>query len=321
MKQSRIIQIVIIAANLALVIVCLAAYCSEDRVKPEFMFQTSDYIYQESEQTDTLLRDIMAKDDRDGDITERIVIEKVTENRAGSTIVVYYAVSDSAGNVSKISRVFPARFDETVHGEAAEAFGKAQTSPVETLENDAAREQSKEKEKDDAAGNEDRGDSTETQKDEIDGEEEDSRNAAAEHAEETGREDEDAPDREEEEQNETEDIENGREGVDEEMDHPQEQEPEPQEAQNEPVNSAPILTLKKQEVTIDAGTSPPWTEIIETLRDDKDDYTTLYYNLSVGRFNRNQPGDYPVTLYTEDSDGNRSDTVTVIVHVKGNTEN
>ena len=86
-------------------------------------------------------------------------------------------------------------------------------------------------------------------------------------------------------------------------------------------SSAPVLTLREQEVTIEAGTSPPWTELIEILRDDKDDYTTLYYNLSVSRFNRNQPGDYPVTLYTEDSDGNRSGTVTILVHVKGNEGN
>ncbi len=90
------------------------------------------------------------------------------------------------------------------------------------------------------------------------------------------------------------------------------------EQQTPDTGSAPVLTLKKAEVTIEAGTTPPWTEIIETLRDDKDDYATLYYNLNISRYNRNQQGDYPVTLYTEDSDGNRSGTVTVMVHVKGN---
>ncbi len=311
MKQSRIIQIVIIAANLVLAIVCFVAFCSEDRVKPEFLFQTSDYIYNESEQTDTLLRDIMARDDRDGDITERIVIEKVTENRSASTIVVYYAVSDSAGNVAKISRVFPARFDETVHGEAAEAFGKAQTSPVETLENDR---------EDNETENEERKDSTEAQQNEISdenklGEErEEHQEETEEDTEETDNDRDEKNDRDEaeEEQN------NPQEGAENETDHSQEQTSEQPEPQPVSANSAPILTLRKQEVTVDAGTSPPWTEVIETLRDDKDDYTTLYYNLSVSRFNRNQPGDYPVTLYTKDSDGNRSETVTIIVHVKEN---
>lgn len=114
MKQSRIIQIVVIVANLVLAAVCLMAYEREDRVKPEFLFQNSDYIYTEAAPTEELLRDIMAQDDRDGDITERIVIEKVTENRTGHTIVVYYAVSDSSGNVAKTSRVFSADFEEPV---------------------------------------------------------------------------------------------------------------------------------------------------------------------------------------------------------------
>ena len=128
MKQSRVIQIVIIAANLVLAIVCLVAYGREDKVKPEFMFQTSDFIYyMESAGTDALLRDIMAYDDRDGDITERIVIEKVTESRGSSTVIVYYAVSDSAGNVAKISRAFPAVFDEEEHEAAAQAFAGAGT--------------------------------------------------------------------------------------------------------------------------------------------------------------------------------------------------
>ena len=83
MRQSRVIQIMIIAANLVLAAVCLVAYAKEDKVKPEFMFETGDFIYYlESEETDALLQGIMAHDDRDGDITDRIVIEKITCPRA-----------------------------------------------------------------------------------------------------------------------------------------------------------------------------------------------------------------------------------------------
>ena len=136
MRQSRVIQIMIIAANLVLAAVCLVAYAKEDKVKPEFMFETGDFIYYlESEETDALLQGIMAHDDRDGDITDRIVIEKITENRDSSTVVVYYAVSDSAGNVAKISRVFPAVFQETEHEEAAQVFAVAEMPNVEILEN------------------------------------------------------------------------------------------------------------------------------------------------------------------------------------------
>lgn len=288
MRQSRVIQIMIIAANLVLAAVCLVAYAKEDKVKPEFMFETGDFIYYlESEETDALLQGIMAHDDRDGDITDRIVIEKITENRDSSTVVVYYAVSDSAGNVAKISRVFPAVFQETEHEEAAQVFAVAEMPNVEILENQEV--------KGDNAKNP--GDRTDSEED-GQAEEDEAENGGQEEREDGGQA---AADEAEDRRDEAADSgENAR------------------EQQTPDTGSAPVLTLKKAEVTIEAGTTPPWTEIIETLRDDKDDYATLYYNLNISRYNRNQQGDYPVTLYTEDSDGNRSGTVTVMVHVKGN---
>lgn len=313
MRQSRVIQIMIIAANLVLAAVCLVAYVKEDKVKPEFMFETGDFIYYlESEETDALLQGIMAHDDRDGDITDRIVIEKITENRDSSTVVVYYAVSDSAGNVAKISRVFPAVFQETEHEEAAQAFAVAETLNVETLENQ-----------------EDKGDSTKNPGDRTDSEEDGQAEEDGEDAGETGEEDsEEEPDNSQPEEDEAENSGQEDETADDRQaaaDEAQDRRDETadsgekaREQQTPDAGSAPVLTLKKAEVTIEAGTTPPWTEIIETLRDDKDDYATLYYNLNISRYNRNQQGDYPVTLYTEDSDGNRSGTVTVMVHVKGN---
>lgn len=288
MRQSRVIQIMIIAANLVLAAVCLVAYAKEDKVKPEFMFETGDFIYYlESEETDALLQGIMAHDDRDGDITDRIVIEKITENRDSSTVVVYYAVSDSAGNVAKISRVFPAVFQETEHEEAAQVFAVAEMPNVEILENQEV--------KGDNAKNP--GDRTDSEED-GQAEEDEAENGGQEEREDGGQA---AADEAEDRRDEAADSgENAR------------------EQQTPDTGSAPVLTLKRAEVTIEAGTTPPWTEIIETLRDDKDDYATLYYNLNISRYNRNQQGDYPVTLYTEDSDGNRSGTVTVMVHVKGN---
>ena len=316
MKQGRGIRIIIIAANLALAVVCLVAYVREDKVKPEFMFQASDFLYTESVQTEELLRDIRANDDRDGDITERIVIEKVTENRDSSTAVVYYAVSDSAGNVAKISRAFPAVFDETVHEEAAQTFAMAQPPKVGTLENQAAqggsgKNNGEEPETaDDAQAEADEGKEDTVETGHADSREEpgdagQEDDGAAEDPQEADAEDDgqEAAGETEDRRDETaEDEENARQ----------------REQQTQAGSGAPVLTVRKEEVTIDAGTTPPWTEIIETLRDDKDDYATLYYNLSISRFNRNQPGDYSVTLYTEDSDGNRSGTVTVLVHVRGN---
>ncbi len=315
MRQSRVIQIMIIAANLVLAAVCLVAYTKEDKVKPEFMFETGDFIYYlESEETDALLQGIMAHDDRDGDITDRIVIEKITENRDSSTVVVYYAVSDSAGNVAKISRVFPAVFQETEHEEAAQAFAVAEMPNVEILENQEVKG-------DNAKNPGDRTDSEEDGQAEEDEDGEDAGETGEEESEEdpnNGQREEDEAENSGQEEETEDDRQAAADEAEDRRDEAADSGENAREQQTPDTGSAPVLTLKKAEVTIEAGTTPPWTEIIETLRDDKDDYATLYYNLNISRYNRNQQGDYPVTLYTEDSDGNRSGTVTVMVHVKGN---
>ena len=59
-----------------------------------------------------------------------------------------------------------------------------------------------------------------------------------------------------------------------------------------------------------------WNEVIETMSDDKDDYNTLYDNLKLeGQVKLNETGEYPVTLYTVDADGNRSEVRNLVVKV------
>ena len=53
------------------------------------------------------------------------------------------------------------------------------------------------------------------------------------------------------------------------------------------------------------------------MSDDKDDYNTLYNNLKLeGHVDLNAAGEYPVTLYTVDSDGNRSEVRELVVRVE-----
>ncbi|MDO4304915.1 MAG: hypothetical protein Q4D94_13490, partial [Bacillota bacterium] len=80
--------------------------------------------------------------------------------------------------------------------------------------------------------------------------------------------------------------------------------------------SAPVLTLKVSEVKVNAGQGPAWVDIIGTLTDDKDNYETLFKNLSVSKYDMNKPGTYQVTVSTEDSDGNQSGSVPLTIVVK-----
>ena len=91
-----------------LIFLIVFAYTRSDRLEPEFRFSATDTIY-DSKTTDVDLKlGVAAYDYKDGDLTDRIVVEKVVLNREKETAVVYYAVADYSGNVTKQSRVFPA---------------------------------------------------------------------------------------------------------------------------------------------------------------------------------------------------------------------
>ena len=109
MKHSSVIAGIFTVFNLMLAVVCIMLYLQQDREKPIFSFQANEVVYTQQTGQEELLQGITAYDDVDGDVTNRIVIEKIVENREDSSAVVFYAVSDMAGNVTKVSRVFPAK--------------------------------------------------------------------------------------------------------------------------------------------------------------------------------------------------------------------
>lgn len=280
MKRNGWIVISILMVNFFIICGCVFLLMQEDHTPPQFRFQTSDYTYLKSDGEKLLLDNIIAYDNQDGNITERIVIEKIVENEDNSMAVVYYAVSDMAGNVAKVSRIFPMEPSDEVPEYVTEQQKEVNAAENETDETAVTEEngqEDSEPETDSETG--DNGENRTQEEDadtETDDEEEDDEEAKAD-----------------------------------------EEEPETEPAaQTVDKSGYPVLTLRKSEVTIQEGTSPPWTELIETLRDDKDDYTALYYNLHISKFTSAKAGDYPVTLQAEDSDGNLSDSVTVMVHVR-----
>lgn len=96
----------------ALIALIIIAYGRSDRVGPEFRFSALNLIYDSETKESDLIDGINAYDSRDGDMTSRIVVEKVVLNRDAETAVVYYAVADYSGNVTKQSRVFAADIED-----------------------------------------------------------------------------------------------------------------------------------------------------------------------------------------------------------------
>ena len=96
----------------ALIAMIVVAYGRSDRIGPEFRFSALNLIYDSETKDSDLIAGIAAYDTRDGDMTSRIVVEKVVLNRDAETAVVYYAVADYSGNVTKQSRVFAADIED-----------------------------------------------------------------------------------------------------------------------------------------------------------------------------------------------------------------
>lgn len=276
MKQNRIIGIVLAVINAVLIIFCTVMYLRTDRTVPGIEFQSTDTIYREGMDNTSLLAGISAYDSRDGEITDRIVIEKLIENKEENCVIVFYAASDKAGNVAKASRVFPAvyRKDDSTGGQdMADTLLEAGIT--------AELNESKEGLPVSSGGEEAVPELEETPVPEetpvLVSSPEPARTPQAE----------------------------------------QKKTPEPEPVPTPDADpAAPVLILKQTEVNVTAGQGPAWVDVIDVLKDDKDNYETLFKNLSVSKYDRNKPGSYPVTVWTEDSEGNRSQAVPLTIVVK-----
>lgn len=285
MKQGKIITGILTVANIILIVLCFVFFLQADRKEPEFEFHETETVYREGMDVAKLLEGITAYDDADGDISNRIVLEKIIENEKEDNVVVYYAVSDKTGNVAKCSRVFPAvlladsQKDNDSDEQNAELLMEAGVSAelddkekrVEQPDAEAVTEPEIEENAETATTPTPTASPTPTATPIP------------------------APEQE----------------------AVQEQEPVVQPSTAPAVNTAaPVLTLNTTQIVVQRGVNPPWVNSISVLKDDKDSYETLFHNIQISKFNVNEPGSYPVTLYTEDSDGNRSATASVTIVVK-----
>ncbi len=265
MKQNRIIGIVFTAINCILIVICAVFYFRTDKAAPKFEVQAAEVVYISGMDQSELLTGITAFDKADGDVTNRIVIEKIIENSREQTVVVFFAVSDEAGNVAKFSKEFPAKLGEkkteVQEVQEASAFGTA--GFVMALEPTPEPMPEPTAEPFPEPTPEPTPTPTPTP----------------------------AP---------------SPTPVREEAPPPT---PKPDEG-------APVLTLKVTEVKTTVGIRPAWVEVIQILKDDKDNYETLFNNITVSKYDINKAGTYGVTLTTEDSDGNKSQAVPLTIIVQ-----
>lgn len=84
--------------------ICLLLRLKQDRIPPQIMIESQSDIYYQDMSNEELLDDIYAEDDRDGDVSDSLRIEKIYSDGNGNVCVVYVA-KDTSNNVSKLNRI------------------------------------------------------------------------------------------------------------------------------------------------------------------------------------------------------------------------
>lgn len=301
MKDSGKWTVVFTVLNIILIVTCVVLLLGRDRKAPVISFSENDLIYYSGIDNEKLLQGVAAMDAKNGDVSDRIVVEKIVQNKNEDRAVVYYAVTDLDGNAAKASRVFEAVNEAT--GDAMKDIGMA------GFDGDM----------DEALSNE-----TEGMTPEIGGNEEMQENVGdmqGEEGEDTQAESSPSmspspsasptPDAEERRRKEQEEADRQAE------EEQRQQEEARRKAEEEAAKAGnPKIILKNTTVNTTTGQLPAWIDVIGSFQDDKDGYESLFKNLKASKYDVNAKGDHAVTLTTTDSDGNVSDPVSVTVHVK-----
>lgn len=116
--NQRVVTGLLTAGCIALAGAGYMTYKNQDRTAPEIKVDQSEKIaYTEGEDYGKLLEGVTAQDDKDGDLTSEVFVEKVVPV-SKKKAVVYYGVTDKAKNVGTASR--EVTYQAAEGGDAAE---------------------------------------------------------------------------------------------------------------------------------------------------------------------------------------------------------
>lgn len=275
--------------DIVLIAICIFLFARQDRTIPVISFSEEPVVYSESMDEDQLLEGVTATDDADGDVSDTLVIEKIAETSDGKVIVTYAAL-DSSNNVAKVSRILPVEEKQEISVPNTEV--PQEESQTETTSEEANGDNSNQEEDPNAPEADANGENNDENNDGNDnGNNDDQANG-------TPREAQEPPVVQEPEEVAVGANDNPDEGVRE--------------------NQAPIMQLSTNVLSLPAGsTAVDWNSCIGTLSDDTDSRAQLFSNIVMeGNVDLTTPGDYPVVLYTRDSEGVESGRNTLLVHVE-----
>lgn len=118
----------------------VAVVVTDDRKGPEIELPADgDVTYEEGSDTAPLLEGVTATDEKDGDVTDSLVIENIFPNEDHTSASVVYAAKDSHNNVSKATRRVnykAAAEDTPAENESAPAAEEPQQNDTEGTKNE-----------------------------------------------------------------------------------------------------------------------------------------------------------------------------------------
>lgn len=137
--NQRVVTGLLTAGCIALAGAGYMTYKNQDRIAPEIKVDQSEKIaYTEGEDYGKLLEGVTAQDDKDGDLTSEVFVEKVVPV-SKKKAVVYYGVTDKAKNVGTASR--------EVTYQAAEDSDAAEETAQDTASEDTTQKMDEKSEK------------------------------------------------------------------------------------------------------------------------------------------------------------------------------
>ena len=101
--MKKRIMAVMIFFSIALGGILIWIYISADRKAPVITIEGSDITYEEDMDEMKLLERVTASDDRDGDVSDSLVVDAVYKSKKSVTVI--YAAKDKANNIEKRKRV------------------------------------------------------------------------------------------------------------------------------------------------------------------------------------------------------------------------
>ena len=276
MKKFLIVLLVIICLGLGAGVVYMKG--SEDNEGPKITFsEDKDTKYTSDMTKEDLLKDVTAQDNRDGDVTDSLTVETIYPKNDGKQVTVIFVAKDSSNNVTKKEFTMEAE------------NGSAENPDLGLVDNEDLND----------------ADSENTETDAQDTAEADTQDTAENDKQDT-------PDADS-----TDSTEASADSADGEL-TPQEQAQKTEEdkiAQLSP--QAPKMYLTTYYVEVPVGTTLDKLSYVKDIQDDTETTDELFKKIQItGDVNTAAAGNYELTYYVVDNQGNSSNGAVLTVVVK-----